>query len=264
MFFLFIFWTFHLFFMQDPSVPVLEEIDLDSLFQVHDVEGCFAVLNEADHKLLEYRPDRCRQGFSPKSTFKIPHALIALEEGVLRDENQVIRWDGTPQPVESWNQDQTLATAIQYSCVWFFSGLTTRINPLTYQDYLRKFGYGNREVSGPPAHFWLYGSLRISAEQQVSFLHRFYHRELGISDRSIRKVKALILLEKNEDYALYGKTGGGPVEENENIMWLVGYVKKPGNVYFFAMNFTCLEFNRETADARMEIVRAALKKLKII
>jgi beta-lactamase class D len=47
-------------------------------------------------------------------------------------------------------------------------------------------------------------------------------------------------------------------------MWLVGYVEKPGNVYFFAMNFTCPEFNRETSGARMEIVRAVLKKLKII
>jgi beta-lactamase class D len=264
MFFPFIIWTYYLFFMQDSLGPVRVEIDLDSLFQVHDVEGCFAVLDEADHKLLEYHPHRCREGFSPKSTFKIPHALIALEEGVLRDENQVIRWDGTPQPVESWNQDQTLSTAIQYSCVWFFSELTTRIDPLTYQDYLRKFDYGNQEVSGPPAHYWLYGGLRISAEQQVDFLRRFYHQQLGISDRSIRKVKALILLEKNEDYELNGKTGGGPVEENKNIMWLVGYVKKPENVYFFAMNFTCPEFNRETADARMEIVRATLKKLKII
>jgi beta-lactamase class D len=188
--------------MPDPSGPVLVNIDMDSIFQAHEVGGCFALLDEADNKLLEYRPGRCRQQFQPKSTFKIPHALIALEEGVLKDENQVIRWDGTPQPVESWNQDQNLATAIKYSCVWFFSELTTRIDTLTYKDYLKKFGYGNQDVSGPPAHFWLYGKLRISARQQVDFLRRFYHQELGISDRSISKVKTLILLEKNEDYAL--------------------------------------------------------------
>lgn len=264
MFFTFLLWTFYLFFMPEPSGPVRVEIDLDSLFQVHDVEGCFAMLDESDNRLLEYHPGRCQQGFSPKSTFKIPHALIALEEGVLKDENQVIRWDGTPQPVESWNQDQTLATAIKYSCVWFFSEITTRIDTQTYTEYLKRFGYGNQDVSGPPAHFWLYGNLRISAEQQVNFLRRFYHQDLGISDRSISVVKELILLEQNEDYALYGKTGGGPVDEYKNIMWLVGYVEQPENVYFFAMNFTCPEFNRETAGARMEIVRAALNKLKII
>ena len=264
MVFLFIIWTFHSFLMSDLPAPVLEEIDLESIFQTHGVEGCFALIDDSGNRLLEYRPARCQQGFQPKSTFKIPHALIALEEGVLKDEYQVIRWDETPQPVESWNKDQTLATAIQYSCVWFFSELTSRIDTLTYTDYLVKFGYGNQDVSGPPAHFWLYGKLRISAEQQVDFLRRFYHRELGISDRSISKVKELILLEKNGDYVLYGKTGGGPVDENKNIMWLVGYVKKPENVYFFAMNFTCPEFNRKTSGARMEIVRAALKKLKII
>ena len=131
-------------------------------------------------------------------------------------------------------------------------------------DYLKKFGFGNQDVSGPPAHFWLNGNLRISAEQQVNFLRRFYHQDLGISDRSISVVKKLILLEQNEDYALYGKTGGRPVDEHNNVMWLVGYVEKPGNVYFFAMNFTCREFNRETSGARMEIVRTALKKLEII
>lgn len=264
MFFLLIIWTFHIFLMPDLPASVLEEIDLEGIFQAHGVEGCFALKDDSGNRLLEYQPGRCQKGFPPKSTFKIPHALIALEEGVLKNEKQVIRWDGTPQPVESWNQDQTLATAIQYSCVWFFSELTTRIDTLTYTDYLKKFGYGNQDVSGPPAHFWLYGNLRISAEQQVNFLRRFYHQELGISNRSIRKVKELILLEKNEDYALYGKTGGGPVDEHKNIMWLVGYVEKPENVYFFAMNFTCPEFNRETSGARMEIVRAVLRKLKII
>ncbi len=264
MIFPYIIWLFVLPIIQTPASRMVEKIDLDVIFHEHGVEGSFVLLDKGKNKLLEYRPDRCHKGFLPKSTFKIPHALIALEEGILKDENQVISWDGTIYPVEDWNRDQTLSTAIQYSCVWFFSELTRMTDLTTYKKYLEKFNYGNQEVIGPPSLFWLSGKLRISALQQVEFLDRFYDHNLGISDRSIDVVKKLILLEKKEDYALYGKTGGGTLNGNKNIMWLVGFVEKQKCVYFFALNFISDEFDQKTASARMEITRSVLQKMGII
>ncbi len=247
-----------------PGGRVVEEVDLGAIFHQYEVEGCFVLLDNENNKLIEYIPERCREGFIPKSTFKIPHALIALEEGVLRDEKQMIPWDGTRHPVEAWNQDQTLASAIKYSCVWFFSQLTNQIDSLTYKNYLEKFHYGNEEVFGPPDHFWLNGKLRITAEEQVEFLDRFYHHRLGTADRSIDLVKKLIILEEDEDYTFYGKTGGGQLNADNNIMWLVGFIEKKDHVRFFAMNFTCAEFNQEIASARMKITRSVLKKIGIL
>jgi beta-lactamase class D len=39
------------------------------------------------------------------STFKIPHSLFALDAGILRDEFQVIPWDGVKHPIEAWNEE---------------------------------------------------------------------------------------------------------------------------------------------------------------
>jgi beta-lactamase class D len=245
-------------FQKDPEV-----VDLKAHFDAYGLEGCFMMLNP-DGTCVVYNPERCNNGFIPKSTFKIPHALIALEEGVLRDEDQVIQWDGTNYDIQAWNQDQNLATAIKYSCVWFFSALTEIINTSTYLAFLEKFGYGNRKIAGPPSRFWLIGDLRISAGEQVEFLNRFYHYQLGISKRSIDLVKKLILVEETDEYRMYAKTGGGPLDDDSHIMWYVGFVEKGGKVYVFAMNFTCDDYTAETAGSRIKITRSILNELGIL
>ena len=42
--------------------------------------------------------------FMPASIFKVPHALFALDAGAVRDEFQVIRWDGVKRDFDGWNQ----------------------------------------------------------------------------------------------------------------------------------------------------------------
>jgi len=247
-----------------PAEQPWEEIDLKVYFDEYKVDGCFSLYYSENNRWIKYNGQRCRERFIPKSTFKIPHAIIALEEGILEDEYQVIRWDGTHFPFETWNQDQTLATALKYSCVWFFSELTEQIDSLTYKNYLNRFQYGNRDIFGPPQHFWLYGKLKISADEQIGFLQRLYFRRLGISDRSTNLVIRLIEFEHSPDYTIYGKTGGGPIAGGSTLMWLVGFVKKRDHVYFFAMNFDCSEYNQEYADARLEITRSVLKELGIL
>lgn len=240
-----------------------EEIDLAAHFDAFGLEGCFVML-DPDNRLHVFNPERSGMGYIPKSTFKIPHALIALEEGVLADEDQVIEWDGKVYDIQAWNQDQTLASAIRYSCVWFFSALTEKIDRPTYLEYLDKFGYGNRKIAGPTDRFWLIGDLRISAREQVDFLRRFYQHRLGISDRSVDLVKKLILVEETGEYRIYAKTGGGPLEKNNHIMWYVGFVEKEGKVYYFAMNFTCEDFTPETAGARISITNSVLNELGVL
>jgi beta-lactamase class D len=239
------------------------EEDLKAPFDKYGVDGCFVLYNQAKNEFLRYNPGLCDSGYIPASTFKIPHSLIALEEGVIRDSSQIIRWDGHEWQNKSWNQDQTLKTAIKYSCVWVYTGFAGQIGIDEYYNYVRSFDYGNKDLTGPPSRFWLAGTFRISANQQIDFLRKFYNYDLPVSRRSIDMVKDLIILEHTDSYIFSGKTGGGVLTDTDYIMWLVGYVEKDHKPYFYAMNFKTDDFNK-LSQARYDIVKDILRTLKLI
>jgi beta-lactamase class D len=76
-----------------PIRTINEDIDIEDLFKQSEAEGCIVLFDPQNNNWIRYNPERCREGFMPKSTFKIPHPLIALEEGVLEDESQILPWD---------------------------------------------------------------------------------------------------------------------------------------------------------------------------
>ncbi|MCG8701734.1 MAG: hypothetical protein MI922_27020, partial [Bacteroidales bacterium] len=154
------------------------EKDLGALFNKYEINGSFVLFNQSENKYIRHNSTFCDSGFIPASTFKIPNALIALEEKVITDTLQVIKWDGREHPVSQWNRDQTLKTAIKYSCVWAFVNIATQIETETYKKYIQKFRYGNQDIKGLSNRFWLQGKLRISANQQVEFLRKMYNYKL--------------------------------------------------------------------------------------
>jgi beta-lactamase class D len=240
------------------------EKDFHSIFTRYGVDGCFVLYNSADNEYIKYNPGLCDTGYIPASTFKIPNSLIALEEGVIKDTTQIITWDGHVWPNAAWNQDQTLKTAVKYSCIWVYFKVAELVGIEKYQAYIDGFNYGNKNLTGPPTRFWLAGQFRISAIQQIEFLRKFYAAQLpGISQRSVDIVKDLIVLEQNDRYRLSGKTGGGVLSDTEYIMWLVGYVEKGDKTYFYAMNFKTNDFDK-AAPSRYAITKDILKSLRII
>jgi beta-lactamase class D len=241
----------------------ITERNLKPFFDRQGVNGCFVLFDEANNEFIRYNPAVCDSGFIPASTFKIPHSVIALEEGVVSDTDQVIPWDGHKWPVKNWNQDQTLRTAIKYSCVWVYTGFAKKIGIGKYDQYIEDFDYGNKNLNGPPTRFWLAGEFRISANQQIAFLRKFYHDELPVSKESVEKVKQLIILDKGDNWTLSGKTGGGVLNDKEYIMWLVGYLEKDNHPYFYALNFISDDF-KGTRQARYKITKDILMELKRI
>ena len=120
---------------------------------------------------------RARTGYLPGSTFKIPHALIALETGVVADvDKEVIRWDGVVREIEEWNRDHTLRTAMRYSVVPVFQQIANRIGAERMKQFVDAFDYGNRDIGGALDRFWLDGALRISALEQIEFLQALLSR----------------------------------------------------------------------------------------
>jgi len=237
--------------------------DFKPHFAKYGVDGCFVMFSQDGNEFVKYNPSLCDSGFIPASTFKIPNSLIFLEEGLIKDTLQVIKWDGHKWPNEQWNRDQTLRTAIKYSCVWVYTGLAEKVGIDKYNRYIRSFDYGNKDLSGPPTRFWLNGPFRISANQQIDFLRRFYSYKLSVSKRSVDIVKDLIIIEQTDAYKLSGKTGGGVLSDNEYVMWLVGYLEKDNKTYFYALNFRTHDFDR-MIPVRYSIAKEIFRELGLI
>jgi beta-lactamase class D len=251
-----------LIFQSSVSQTVTEK-DLSAYFKKYKVEGCFVLYDEIGNSYVRYNSALCDSGYIPASTFKIPNSLIALEEGIIKDTSEVIRWDGHVWPNKNWNQDQTLRTAIKYSCVWVYVGFAEKIGIEKYSAWLKSFDYGNQNLAGPPSRFWLNGPYRISANQQIEFLRKFYNYSLPVSKRSIDIVKNFIVLEQSDSWKLSGKTGAGMLTDTDYIMWLVGYLEKDNKPYFFAVNFKTSDFDK-SSKARFLITKDILKDLKLI
>lgn len=202
--------------------------------------------------------DRAQQRFVPASTFKIPHALAALEAGVVKDANVRFKWDGRPRGVAAWDRDTSLAEAIAPSTVWVFQTIAERMGYEREAAAVRRLGYGN-ETIGSPAQlrtFWLSGPLAISAQEQVSFLAKLRSGALAASrDNQARTVALLRMRDCGPGCTLYGKTGAMlPIDENgfmrpnddallpadvERTGWFVGWIERSeaaGGPIVFAHN----------------------------
>jgi len=247
--------------------------DLSKFFK--NTEGAFVLYDLKNDRYLRHNPARCRVRFSPFSTFKIPNSLIGLDTKVITDADYLIRWDRQKYPAQSgwteapfvyWKQDHTLRSAIKYSVVWYYRELARRVGEQQIKKYVTAFGYGNQDISGgingPNLFeaFWLNSSLRISADEQIEFLKKFYTGRLPVAERSTNIVKDILVLEKTDRYTLSGKTGGGTLPNGKSLGWFVGYVETNGNVYFFATNIEGANY-AAIRDRRIELTKQILNEL---
>ncbi|MGB0522629.1 MAG: class D beta-lactamase [Flammeovirgaceae bacterium] len=190
-------------------------------FEKYEVDGAFLLFDPQEDKYYTYHGERADEAFLPASTFKILNSLIALETGVIADTNVVLTWDGKERENPEWNQDQNMIQAFQNSTVWFYQELARRIGVKRMQHYINKSNYGNEKMGGKIDDFWLNGDLRISMNQQVTFLRKLYRNELPFSKRNQEKVKGLMVQLETDKYKLYGKTGWAV---SQQIGWFVGFV----------------------------------------
>ena len=239
----------------NPADPV-ERPDWAPLFTGARAVGSLLVVDERPESAGRWvhGPDRARRRYTPASTFKIPHSLFALDSGVLKDEFQVIPWNGKRWPTESWNRDQTLRSAMRNSVVWVYEGFARDIGLPREAGYMRSIDYGNALASGE-APFWVEGDLAISCLEQIAFLQRLYRNRLPFGVDHQRLVKDVMVTEAGADWILRSKTGW-----SGTIGRWVGWVEWPTGPVFFALN---IDTPNRLADLpkRQAITRAALKTL---
>lgn len=247
-------------------VEVAQNIDFVPHFRELGVEGSILIYDARRDRVFQHNPSRNTTAFLPASTFKILNSLIALETGAISDEVAVLTWDGIQRKLPAWNRDLNMREAIKLSAYWFYQVLARRVGHDRMQKWVTQVGYGNQKIGSQADidKFWLRGELRITPEQQIQFLRRFYKNDLPFQARSFSIVKDIMTLEKTPDYTIRGKTGWVGFDDGvkPQIGWLVGYLEKGKDVYFFATNIEIR--NEKDASARMEVTRRCLKDLRLL
>ncbi|MCX5806175.1 MAG: class D beta-lactamase [Proteobacteria bacterium] len=238
-----------------------DDADLAKLFQDRGVEGTI-IISSLDGKMnYVHNSRRSETRFIPASTFKIPNTLIALEEGAVKNEKEVIKWDGKDKGLDAWNKDQSLETAFPLSCVWFYQELAKRVGNENYLIQLKKLEYGNEKTGPDVTTFWLEGDLKISAREQIHFLKKLYEESLPYSKGNIKLLKKIMIIEENPQFTIRAKTGWA-MRTDPQQGWYAGYVETKRQVWFFATN---LEIRKKGDDSfRKEITMAALKAKGIL
>jgi beta-lactamase class D len=192
-------------------------------------------------------PELAKERVAPWSTYKVPHALIGLETGLLSGPEHPMKWDGITRPRAEWNRDQTLKSALEFSTLWYFQRLATQLGLERERQWLAKLAYGNARVDGDVTTFWLGQSLRISADEQADFLRRLWTDALPFSPRNMQIVRDLLPGQRGPHGEIHAKTGSG-----RGTCWYVGHVTHDGAGYVFATRISDPSCDRVAAIALTE------------
>ncbi len=230
--------------------------EIQSAFDALGTKGVMVLLDDKQGRVLTNDFARSQYAYIPASTFKIPHSLLLLEAGIVKDEHSRFAWDGVKRAYSPWNRDHSFIDAMKYSVVPIYQKLALQLGDKRMAQGLAKLNYGNANIGGGLDSFWLDGELAISAQQQVQFLRRLYHNQLPVSERSQRIVKTMMLNEANGDWVLRAKTGYG-VRNAQKLGWWVGWLEREENTYFFAMNMDITSDN--DLALRKQVVKQLLK-----
>jgi beta-lactamase class D OXA-2 len=239
---------------------IQERADWQRFFHEFNARGTIVMADEREksNPLYVFNQARAKQGFIPASTYKIPHALFALDAGVVRDEFQVFRWDGVQRSIANHNQDQDLRSSMRNSAVWVYQYFAKEIGHKKAARYLKQSGYGNADASGGADGYWLDGNLRISAHEQIAFLRRLYRNQLPFRREHQRLVKDVLIVAAGRDWILRAKTGF-----EGSMGWWVGWVEWPTGPVFFALNIDTPN-GMQDIYKREAIARAILRSIEAL
>lgn len=244
----------------------LKSQEFQAILDYADLKGAILIYDFQKGTYYSNDFEWATRGKLPASTYKIPNSIIALETGVVKHDSTLLKWDGQQRALPVWEQDLIFREAFHFSCVPCYQDIARSIGSERMNDYLSKLEYGDMIVDSTNIDmFWLEGESEISQFQQIDFLKRFYNQKLPISERTHAIMKSMMVIQKNDEYTLSGKTGWS-IRNRINNGWFVGFIETENGTYFFTSNVEPLgEFDQDFfITSRKEVVYKALKQLEII
>lgn len=225
-----------------------------SIFSLSNLNAaeCFLMKDLSNGKFIEKSGGEiCETRFSPCSTFKIPLSLMGFDSGVLKNEKEpemeykddygaFIKGmhDSTHNP-EKWMKNSTL---------WYSrEAVTKKIGMEKFAEYVKKFNYGNMDLSGDEGknngltHSWISSSLKISPMEQMDFIANILAKEFPISDHAYNMTRKITYIQEIYGLNLHGKTGSclqrnedGSENPNRFAGWFVGWLENENKKIVFA------------------------------
>ncbi|MBY0243804.1 MAG: class D beta-lactamase [Burkholderiaceae bacterium] len=210
---------------------------------------CLALADAATGQSL-LRQGQCDVRVTPASTFNIAVSLMGYDSGMLKDE-QTPRLPfraGYPDWNEAWRASTGPAEWIRNSTLWYAQQVTQDLGAASFQRYLDRFGYGNRNAAGDAGAAngltmsWVSSSLKISTDEQVAFLRRLVNRDLGVAPHAYDMTSRLLKVRTLPNgWQVYGKTGtaspvgpDGKDDRDHAYGWFVGWAVKGERTIVFA------------------------------
>lgn len=251
-----------------PSIQA--QINFSQPFEDCGIEGSITIYDYAAKRWLSSDINDSHCPTLPASTFKIINTLIALESGVIVDENEIIKWPGHTDTIKygyrpNIYHDISMREAFRLSAGWAYVELAKKIGKDKYQEYLKACQYGNVNLTTADDDFWNFGPFAISPANQIEILMAIHEERLPFTKAHFATLKDMMIQEKTDDYTLRAKTGWTR-DGGKDTGWGVGYVEKGEEVYFFA---TRLIKDRSTPNpnfgrCRKEITKTILKQMKVL
>ena len=252
------------------SCQLFAQVDFQKPFADFGLKGSITIYDYQAKKWIFSHKKDSQKGTLPASTFKILNSLIALETGVINDENEIIRWPGQTDTVKYGYRpdiyhDMNLKEAFKVSAIWVYLKYAERIGRPRYQNFLERSHYGNCDLTVDDPDFWNFGKLAVSPVEQINLLKGIYEETLPFSARSFEIVKRIMIEEQTDSYILRAKTGWTR-DGGKDTGWWVGYVERKDNVFFFATRIikNRNEINPDFIRSRKEITRTILTQLHIL
>lgn len=206
------------------TTPIENEVDYSDNF--NGINGCAVFFSPDDNTYNIYNKDLLNEQIPPYSTFKIITSLMGLSQNVVTSADSKLGYDGTIHWNEKWNKDITFKEAFQESCVWYYEKIMDSLDKEYVQNTLTDLKYGNSDISAwnEEGHnsFWLSSSLKISPLEQVKVLETIFEGKSSFEPKDVDLVKDFMLVESNENYSVYGKTGSA----KHTNAWFTGFIEK--------------------------------------
>lgn len=218
-------------------------------------KGCFLLYNIKTNTFEKTMgEDVCRESFPACSTFKVPLAVIAFDSGILKNETQILKWDGKKDSRDVANKNHTAKTWMSDSIVWFSQRITKKLGEPKLQTYLNNFNYGNKDLSAGLSEAWLVSpaattaALKISAYEQVEFMKKLWSNSLPVSKKAMTLTQDITYLETSPNgFKLNGKTGSNFYDQDkkQHFGWFIAHIQKEDKEYISVVNISDLQPSTE-------------------
>lgn len=235
------------------KIPLLLSLLFLSHIALATPSECFLLYDLNHNTLIEQNnPERCDERFSPACTFNIALSLMAADQHLI-NHNTIFIWDGNDTGKAVWNCDKTPREWFYDSVYPISKALAMTLGTDVINDYLTQFNYGNQDFSSG-AYPWVSGSLKVSANEQLTFLTALMTDALPVSIEAMNLTKDnLYRNEIGNGWKFCGKTGTA-----DTAAWFVGFIEKDEQTYIFVYNYSDEAPWGHNARARVEKLLAEL------